>query len=162
MISIFGIISVLVAFFSIAAIVLHNRVMSKRTPVDTYLTQLEDLLRDRLVALYHLSPHDSELHDLCDQYMDLDLSAIAGALPDIHRASKADLHINAPEEWEAQESSDRLETLAQNAEAIQETAAALNQAIQVYNGFITGRPPMAAMAYILGLTVEEPITYPFE
>ena len=144
MISIFGIVSILIALLSIAAIVLHNQVMNKRAPVDTYLAELEDLLRDRIEILYHTSSQHTELHVLCDQYIDLDMPAMLKALPYIHRAAyDADLHTST--------------TITQNAEVIQETTAALNQAIEAYNGFITGRPPMAAMAFILGLTTEDPV-----
>jgi len=139
MISVFGIVSVAVALISVVIIILHNRVMSKRTPVDTYLTELEDLLREKIEILYHASLPGTELQVLCNQCIDLDLSSIINAMPDIDRASMADLH-------EYEHESNR---------AIQETTEALNQAIKAYNSFITGSLPVVLMSRILALTTEE-------
>ena len=139
MISIFGIVSVVVALISVAIIVLHNQVMSKRTPVDTHLEALEDLLRQYVEELYHTCHPDSELFDLCSQCVDLDFDSIVKALPDISRASEIDLYIDGHE----------------NIQAIQDTAEALNLAIEEYNNFITGRLPGKLMALVLGLTAED-------
>ena len=137
MISIFGVISVVIAILSVATIVLHNRVMGKRTPVDTHLAALEDLLRERIEILYQTSYPDSELYTLCTQCIDLDFNDIIKALPHIDRASF-----------------DCEEVHTDNAKAISETTAALNHAIEEYNKYITGRFPAVFMASILGLTTE--------
>ena len=141
MISIFGIVSVVVALVSIAIIVLHNRVMIKRAPVDSYIVALEDLIRGRLESLYESSPHGSELQALCIQYMDLDLNSMVKALPEIDRAYEGDMYIDEH---------------AIN-QAINETAQDLNQAIQEYNRFITGSLPVSLMAQVLALTTEDAI-----
>ena len=141
MISIFGIVSVVIALISVAIIVLHNRVMAKRTPVDTYLAELEDMLRDRIENLYHASHPDSELRDLCGQCVDLDLSNMLKALPDIDRACAAGSHIDEHA----------------HPQGMGETIKALNQAIEEYNRFITGNLPVVLMAQALGLKVEEPV-----
>ena len=164
MISIFGIVSIAIALISVAAIVLHNRVMGKRAPVDAHLTQLEDLLRDRMEMLYRYSRPGTQLYELCEQYIDLDLESILKALPDIGRAfdeawDTGNLIITEPLDDEPEPQQDDYVTMAgleSNAHAIQETTAALNQAIKNYNSFITDRPPEALMAKVLGLTTEEP------
>ena len=155
MISMFGIISVVVALISIAIIVLHNRVMIKRAPVDTYSAALEDLLRQRIEVLIHACRIDTELYALCHKCVDLDLYAMAEALPDIDRACVMDLHEEdddteeyAPVDWE---------WLTDNSQAIEENAAALNQAIEEYNNLVTGSIAGRMMALILGMTAEEPL-----
>ena len=137
MISIFGIVSVAVALTSVVILALHNRVMSKRAPVDEYFAALEALLRDKIEDLYQASQPDSRLHSLCGQYIDLDLNEIIKALPEIDRANFAEIIIEE--------------------QAIHEAANALNQAIEAYNRFITGSLPVVLMAHILALTAEEPV-----
>jgi len=141
MISIFGIISIVVALLSVAVIILHNRVMAKRTPVDTYLADLENLIRERLNNLYNESHPGTELQALCGQYMDLDLNSMIKALPDIDRACEDEPDINEHEI-----------TLS-----ISKTTETLNQAIEAYNSFITGSLPVKLMAFALTLTTEETI-----
>ena len=139
MISIFGVVSVITAVTSITIIVLHNRLMLKRTPVDTYAAALEDLIRERIEGLYHTSPPESELHDLCSLYVDLGLNDMIMALPEIDRACESSLLDD------------------ESASAIQETTEALNQAIQDYNNLITNNLPMKLLAQVLTLTTELPI-----
>jgi len=141
MISIFGIISVVVAIISVAVIVLHNRVLNKRAPVDAYFSELEDLLRGRIEALLHAGPPDSELRRLCSHAVDLELSDMIKALPDIDRAC-LDLHI---------------EDEPENIQTVQDTIIALNQSIEVYNRFIAGSLPVVLMARVLALTIEESV-----
>ena len=160
MISLFGVISVVIALISVAVIMLHNQVMRKRTPVDTYIDALEALLRKRVEALYHASHPDSELHALCAECVDLDFDSIVKALPDIDRAFAEEAeYLNLDEsEWnESQPPTMDIDAtdLSKNTQAIQETTEALNQAIEVYNSFITGRLPVVLMALTLGLTTEE-------
>jgi len=140
MISIFGIVSVAVALICVAIIVLHNRVMNKRTPVDEHLAALEDLLREKIENLYNTSHADSELRVLCGQCVDLDLNSMLKALPDIDIVAD-DLQTN---DYEANQK-------------IQETIAGLNQVIDEYNRFIIRNLPVNLMAQALGLTAEEPI-----
>ena len=163
MISIFGIVSMITVLVSVAAIVLHNRIMGKRAPIDTQLAALEDLLRNRVEMLYHYSRPGTELHALCDLYMDLDLESILQALPDIGRAfddaiEAGNLIIREPLDDNPTPTSDNYVTMAKledNAQAIQEATITINQAIKSYNNFITSRPLEMLMARILGLTVEE-------
>ncbi|MCL2405437.1 MAG: hypothetical protein FWC92_07820 [Defluviitaleaceae bacterium] len=144
MISIFGIISIVVALFSVAIIVLHNRLMAKRTPVDSYFTQLETLVRDRIEHLCHASTPDAELHTLCIQYVDMDIESMIRALPDIEHAHEANL----------QASDDAIPAIHETIiETINETIEALNQAINEYNSLITGNILMRLMAQALALTV---------
>jgi len=144
MISIFGVVSVIIAVVSVAIIVLHNRLMLKRTPVDAYFTALEDLIRDKIEDLYHTSPPESELRDLCSLYVDLDLDSMLKALPEISRACESGLECN-------------ISGSDESAKAIQETTEALNLSIQEYNALITGSIPMKLMAQMLTLTTESPI-----
>ena len=165
MISIFGIISIMIVMISVAAMVIHNRVMKKRTPVDTHLAELEDLVRDRVEMLYRCSRPGSELRALCDQYIDLDFESIQKALPDIGMAfddawEAGNLITDAPFKEDSASAADHnitIATLDNNAQAIQETTAALNQAIDSYNDFITNRPHDILMAHVLGLTTVEPL-----
>lgn len=132
--------SVAVALICVAIIVLHNRVMNKRTPVDEHLAALEDLLREKIENLYNTSHADSELRVLCGQCVDLDLNSMLKALPDIDIVAD-DLQTN---DYEANQK-------------IQETIAGLNQVIDEYNRFIIRNLPVNLMAQALGLTAEEPI-----
>jgi len=139
MVSIFGVISIIIAVVCISIIVLHNRFMLKRTPVDNYFTALEDLIREKLEGLYHSSAPESKLRDLCSLYVDLDLDSMLKALPEISKACEPDIQDD------------------ESAKAIHETAEALNQAIQDYNKLITGNIIMKLMAQALTLTTESPI-----
>jgi len=139
MISVFGIISVAVAVVSVVSIMLHNRVMKMRAPVDAYLAALEDLLRERIDTLLRESFADSELRRLCGNAVDLELNEMIKALPDIDRAASLDMHTAEQE----------------NAIAIRETTEALNQAIEEYNRYITGSLPVVLMAQALGLETED-------
>jgi len=141
MISIFGIASVVVALASLAVILLHNRIMNKRAPVDAYFAELDDLLRDRIENLYHSSSPDTKLHDLCSQYMDSSLSDMITALTEIDRAVAAELHTEEHE----------------TAQTIYEAIAVLNQSIDEYNRYIAGSLPVALMAQVLGLAMVEPV-----
>ena len=167
--SIFGFVSVLIAVISVAAIVLHNRVMGKRAPVDTHLARLEDLLRDRVEMIYRYSRPGSELRGLCDEYIDLDFESIIKTLPDIGRAFEdekeaGNLIISEPLDDDLDPEADDYVTMAgleSNAQAIIETTTTLNQAIESYNSFITGRPQEILMARVLGLTTKEPLSQTF-
>jgi len=143
MISIFGIISVIIALISVTVIVLHNRLMLKRSPVDSYLAELEDLVREKIESLYHESRPDSELRALCAQCIDLDLNGMMEALPEIEVAQAEEL---SPDENTGNHT-------------ISETVEALNQSIHKYNRLITGSSPMRLMARVLALTLENPIDY---
>jgi len=141
MISIFGIISVVIAVVSVTIIVLHNRLMLKRAPVDTYFTSLEDLIRERIENLYSQSHPDSELRAICAISVDFNLNGMIEALPDIDMASEKERAIDDKE----------------SCQIIRETTEALNQAIEGYNRLITGSLPMKLMAQILALTTEETV-----
>jgi len=164
MISIFGIISIAIAVLSVVAIVLHNRVMGKRTPVDTLSAELESLLRDRVEMLHQYSRPGSELRELCDMCIDLDLESMLKALPEIGRAfdderEAGNLIISEPLEEYPEAAMDNYVSMAKldnNTQAIQEATLSLNQAIDAYNDFITNRFPAVFMAQILGLNTEEP------
>ena len=145
MISMFGIVSIVIVLVSAAAIVLHNRIMKKRAPVDMYLEELEEQLRKRVEMLYHASPRDSDLYSLCDQCIDLDLSGLLNAMPDIDTA----LEDYPPT------SDDEISALEENTQAIQSTEQALNQAIESYNDFITRPIAGRFMALVLGFETEE-------
>ncbi|MCL2571851.1 MAG: LemA family protein [Defluviitaleaceae bacterium] len=45
--SIFGFISMFIAVVSVAAIVLHYKIMKRRAPVDIHMEELEELMRQR-------------------------------------------------------------------------------------------------------------------
>ena len=163
MISMFGIISIAVALVSILAIVLHNRVMKRRTAVDYLTEELETLLRDRLGMLHRYSRPGTQLRELCDVYMDLELESILFALPEITAAFEdakeaGSLVISEPLEEEPEQPEASYVSMARlesNADAIFEKTEALNQAIEVYNAFITHRLPEGLMARVLGLEVQE-------
>ena len=150
--SAFGFVSIFIAVLSIAAIVLHYRVMRKRSPVDNALAQLEDLLRQRVEAILDTSDEDTELFALCSQVVDMDYAALFGAVPDIENAL-----------WETIEAGEHvpMDVLSENAHAIQAGTEALNQAIVEYNHIITAKPSGVLMALILGLAVEEPVDPPW-
>jgi len=164
MISIFGIVSIVIALISVVAIVLHNRVMNKRTPVDTYLEELEVLLRDRVEMLHGSAAPGSRLRSLCDQCTYLDFESILEALPDVNEAlddakEAGDLIISGSfkDDFEAAAAENITFTaIDENAQKIQETITALNQSIENYNSFIASRLGVL-MAQILGLEAEDPV-----
>jgi len=143
--SLFGFVSLFIVVISIAAIVLHNRVMKRRAPVDVHLEELEELLRRRVEILYTLSQVDTKLRDLCIQCVDLDFETIANSIADINEAYN-------------QEQSSDSQCLEENWQKINDTTTALNNAIEAYNTFISKNPSGATMAQILGITKEEPIS----
>ena len=148
MISLFGGISVAVAAVSVAIILLHNRVMSRRSPVDEYLYELEEALRQRADLLYDISAPDTELRALLDEYADRDFAHLLYAMPYIEDALAEE---NPETDAAAQD------VLDKTARAVDENMAALDKAIEKYNAFITTRRIEGLMAKVLGLTVEEPI-----
>jgi len=149
MISIFGITSIFIVIVSVAVIILHNRIMKRRTPVDTYLAELEELIRQRMEMLYSIAIPGSELHELCTHYIDLDFNSLLHAYPDITNA-----YDHAEEKYSTTPTA-----LEENAEAMHTTTQALNKAIETYNNYITKSPTEAAMAKILGLKKEEYVHY---
>ena len=149
MISLFGGISIAVAAVSVSVILLHNRVMKRRAPVDYYLYELEEALRQRADMLYDISAPDTELRKLLDIYIDQDFARLMLAMPDIESALTAE---TLPPEADAAQ-----DVLDKTARAVEENMAALNKAIEAYNVFITTRPIEGLMAKVLGLTVEETI-----
>jgi len=138
--SVFGFVSLFIVVISVAVIILHYRLMRKRAPVDVHFDQLEELLRQWIENLYHISPVGSGLYNLCDQYIDLEFSDILSAMPEIHDFC----------EQEQQDSSTNIAT-------INDTISALNRAISEYNAFIAKTPATVLMAHILGLKTMEPI-----
>ena len=147
MISIFGITSIFIAIISIAVIILHNRIMKRRTPVDIYMAELEELVRQRMEMLYKISTPGTDLNQLCANYIDLDFNAILDVLPDINDA------FNISEEKHTTDTT----ALDENADIINKTTDTLNQAIKYYNDYISKSPTEIAMAKILGLEEVEPV-----
>jgi len=86
MISVFGVVSFVVAAICIIVIFQQSRVMTRRTPVDQGLSDLEALVRQRLELLYTLSPPDTELFFLVDQCIDKDFDTILNSMPLIEEA----------------------------------------------------------------------------
>ncbi|MCL2360332.1 MAG: hypothetical protein FWC73_00800 [Defluviitaleaceae bacterium] len=130
--SIFGFVSLFIVVLSVAIIVLHYRVMKRRAPVDTYFTELENLLRQRIELLYAINP--VELSDLYDQSITIELSSLLAAIAEIDVEHKS---------------------LEENSAAIDETRESLSKAIGDYNTFIAAKPHTILMAKILGLAVIE-------
>ena len=139
MISIFGIASISVAVASVVFIMLHNRVINKRAPVDAGFAALEDLLRGRIEALLSTSEPGSGIHQLCGDVVDMELHEMIKALPEIDRAVELELHIDDDG----------------NMAEIYEAIVALNLVVEEYNRYITGSLPVVFMAQILGITTEE-------
>ena len=169
MISVFGIVSVVVALLSVAAIILHNRIMRKRTPVDTHFAELEELLRIRVEMLHDISTPGSSLQGLCDECVTLDVGSMLNALPyintafDCEKEAEMPSHDESPEEDEEEDfaSADiTVATLEENTEAINAATEALNQAINDYNSYIASSRPVTIMALILGLKAEKTIETP--
>jgi len=140
--SAFGFVSLFIVVISVTVIILHYRLMRKRAPVDVHYDQLEELLRQWIENLYYESPVDSEIYNLCIQYIDLERDEILSAFPLIIE--------KAPPCEDT------------NAIAITETISTLNRAIEEYNTFIAKSPATVLMALVLGLKAVEPVAHVFE
>jgi len=149
MVSIFGFVSLFITIVCVAAIVLHSKVMRRRAPVDTHMAQLEDLLRLRVEIMYNLSPVDSPLHELCAQCVDADFANIMATLPSITETYQ---QAYRDATWDEIHND-----LQENTESIEETITNLNQVIEKYNNYITANSSGMTMAWILGLSTEEPL-----
>jgi len=144
--------------------------MKRRTPVDLYKIELEELLRHQLEMLYFVSPIGTALHDLCNECIDLELDGILKSMPDITSAQEAalnagELKISNPYkssiENEPESAKDiaiegiSINTLDDSAQAISTSAQSLIQALEAYNGFITRSYTEVLMAKMLGMETEE-------
>ena len=146
--SFIGIISIPIVLASVAALVLHARVMRKRAPVDTQMEELEDQLRQRLEIIYTISAPGTVLYELCNGCIDLEFTRILESMPDINDALEAE---------KKQCESQTVQELDSNADIIQTTIQNLNQAVDEYNNFIQARLPDVLMARVLGLENVEPV-----
>ena len=148
MISVFGVTSIFIVMVSVTVIILHNRIMKRRTPVDIYVAELEDLIRKRMEMLYEISIPGTKLHELCTYYIDLDFDTILNGLPEITHA-----YTHADERYETAPTA-----LDENTTTIQQTTNSLNHAVKDYNDFITKSPTEVMLAKILGLETHPTIT----
>ena len=148
MVSIFGVASIMVVIVSIVVIILHNRIMKRRAPVDIMFDELEELMRQRLEMMYEISVPGSELHELCHYYIDLDFDTVLSVYADICEA-----YDNAEERYEVAPTA-----MDENWAGIRLSTETLNKAIQEYNAFITKSPSEMMMARVLGLKAAEPIS----
>ena len=163
MVSLFGFVSLFIALVCISAIVVHYRIMRRRAPVDLLIAELESLFRTRLEILYNLSAPQSLLRSLCDQYIDMDLSSLLDALPEIVEAfenssDSGEVFLeDAKEESIKADSEDcaRMEALEANYKAVEDAIVALNKKIENYNNFITKGVSNILMAKVLGLSEED-------
>jgi len=132
--SLFGFLSLFIALLCVAIIILYHRIMSRRTPVDMYFAQLEDLLRDKAELLYKLDP--TKYGDLYDKSLVLSIEDLLSALHDINEEH---------------------ESLAENASTLIKTKESLLKAVDDYNAFITSNPHTILMSKILGIEVIEKV-----
>ena len=144
--SFIGVISIPIVLVSVAALMLHARVMRKRAPVDIYMAELEDQLRERLEMIYAISTPESMLHELCNGCIDLEFTHILKSMPDINDALEAERGFHE---------SQAVHELDSNAETIRTTNQNLNQAVDEYNNFIQARLHDVLMARVLGLETVE-------
>ena len=140
MISIFGIVSFVVAAICIIVILQQGRVMRRRAPVDQGLRDLEVLVRQRLELIQSLALPDTELYVLIEQCIDKDLDTILESIPDIEAA--IDIHSDE---------------LTANTDTLSTTISTLNSSIDSYNNYITTNSTGVMMAILLGIDKLQPI-----
>ena len=146
--SFIGVISIPIVLVSVAVLVLHARVMRRRAPVDAYMAELEDQLRERLEIIYTIGPQNTVLHELCAGCIDLEFTDILKSMPDINYTLEAEIQSHE---------SATVDELDSSTEIIHTTTQNLNHAIDEYNNFIQNRLPDVLMARVLGLETVEPV-----
>ena len=148
MISALGIASLAVLLFCVGALILHFRVMQKKSRVEGHFADLDNLLRDRLELVMDLcadsTPGEVELAALCESYVDGDVRDIIKALPKLRKAIDSFEEIFASDEY------------IHNTGALEDAAQDYNAALDTYNGFIANYPGKL-MAQALGLAPEKPL-----
>jgi len=102
--------------------------MKKRAPVDLLLSELEDLLRERIELLYAINP--TGFYELYDNSLVLELEGLLSSLSTFDTEH---------------------DSLAENTKSISKNKENLAKAIDDYNNFITAKPHTTLMAKILGL-----------
>ena len=149
MISALGVVSLTIVLFCVGALILHFRVMQKKSLVDDQFAILDNSLRDRLELMMDLcvgsTPDENELIALCESYVDGDVKDIIKALPKLRKASAG-----------LQEMFESNEYYLSNTAALEDTVQNYNAALSVYNVFIA-QFPGKLMAQTLGLAPEKPL-----
>ena len=163
MISFLGFFSLIVFAISVGALLLHFKVIKRRSAADDCLEILDSLLRDRLEILCEiaeLSPNPYELQELCEIHAAQDTRKIIKSLPRLHKMAAFILDgFEEPDESEEPEESEEMEII----KVFDVNLLEIRQAIQNYNGELTAYNDMIAvfpgnvMANILGLTPEKEI-----
>ncbi|MCL2386988.1 MAG: hypothetical protein FWC89_05470 [Defluviitaleaceae bacterium] len=139
-ISIFGVVSFLILVVSVGALILHNKIITRRAAVDEALAAVDNLLHEQLETLYETAithPDSQDFLELCEDYAALQTRELLIALPELQEEAA---HFLPPPEDEKKE-------------ALTQAVKTLNTAIDIYNAFIT-KFPAQLMASILTLEQE--------
>ena len=144
MISTFGIISFIVVLVCVNALVLHFKVMKRRTSVDENFVVLDNLLREQLEILYASAEAVSEaasVREMCEALAERDTHKLFRALPNLKK--EADIFFHTEE-------------LSEISSETEQAVANYNAATETYNEFIE-KFPASAMASILALPIAKPV-----
>ena len=133
MISIFGAMSLVVLIVCVAALVLHVRVLKKRSRVDDAMAEFDELLRDRLEIYLDLAGDAQgdfeDIENICESYVLAETRQIIKSWAKIEKSV-------APLKSEINKN----EALAQNAKDIDAMVRAYNNNVAVYNDSIAHFP----------------------
>ena len=173
MISIFGAISLVVLVVCVAALVLHFRVLKKRSQIDDAMSRFDELLRDRLEMYIDLAediPGDfEEIENLCESYVFAETRQIIKSWAKIERAvaplktakdkKEALTQMNREETRQLEEPSLQSK-LSENAKEIDAMVRDYNDGVVVYNENIS-RFPGKIVALAVGFTAAKPMHFSY-
>jgi len=145
-ITLFGLISIIVLLFSVAALVIHFRILQLRGNADDSFIQVETLIRKQVDLFYDIgAAHKtgSSLCDLCEEADELHAKEVFASLPSIEKELE-NLKIEADEQA----------PLKENMHELMRSAEEYNKHTEKYNTFIRSLPG-SAMAAIVGLKYEK-------
>ena len=138
MISFLGIFAAIIFLASASALILHNKVLTRRGAVDDTLAALDAVLRERLDIIYEnaVLQNAGEICALCESFFALETRRLLEAFGQIKM--------------------ENAEVLAEIYAETDKAIAEFNAAVTEFNAYIA-KFPANAMAFILGLGKENTI-----
>ncbi|MCL1843862.1 MAG: hypothetical protein FWF79_08615 [Defluviitaleaceae bacterium] len=160
MISLFGAMSLIILIASVAALILHFKVMKFRGAVDDSLEKTDSLLRDRIEIIYNLAREAEENLDnplamrqiikMCETHASYDTQKLI--------KTRTELEESASELLAASNCEINKKALSDNTEEIRLADIGLQNVAAEYNKYISATPGNI-MALMLGLSVEDFVSH---
>ena len=146
MISLFGIMSIIVLFFSIASLVLHMKILILRGSADDSFTKVEDEVRKLIDFYYSVGIGHEDGWELCMLCEEADANHAKEVIKALTKIEHACARLKV--------SPDATERITAYKREITNLGDEYNKLITKYNSFIN-KPPGSLMAAVVGLKREK-------